>query len=791
MVDKVETAAVLGAGVMGTGIAAHLAGAGIRVHLLDIVPPDLKEAGPEAGKQRDRFARDALKKALAAKPAPFFDPDAARLITPGNLEDHLDRIRTCDLVIEAIVEDLGVKKALYERIAPFLPEHALLASNTSGLSIKEMSGVVPEGIATRFLVMHFFNPPRYMHLLEVIPSPTTSPAALARAVEIGEFLGKGVVYGKDTPNFIANRIGIHGLMLAMHGMKEANLTIEEVDKIAGPPMGRPRTGAFQLADLVGIDVIAHVAKNCYDNLPHDEARALFKLPEWVNDLIREKRFGRKTGAGFYKKQGSEILVLDLETGDYRPQKKVRFDSIAATKNIDDPGQRLKAFIAADDPAGRFAWKILAGSLVYSARRIGEIADDIVQIDRGMRWGFGWELGPFEAWDAIGVVESTERMKAEGLEVPTEITQMLETGRKSFYDGPLHERDFYAPETKRAVRVKLDPREINLAALKEQRTKVVAKNLGASLLDLDDGCLCLEVHTKMNTIDDDVVKMLRTAITEAEKNFEALVIGNQGEHFGAGANLMLIYMNAQQKQWTQIDAAVTALQKTLQSMRYARVPVVAAPFQYTFGGCAEIAMAADACQAWAETYMGLVEVGAGLIPAGGGCLRMVERWTGDVQDLEGVDILPFIGQGSLNIALAKVSTSAEEAKKQRYLSPTDGISLNHDRLLYEAKQRALGLARAGYRPPRPRIIKAAGLDVAKTIEMRVWGMREGGYASEHDALIAGKVLHILCGGTVAAGTMLTEQDYLDLEREAFISLCGEEKTQKRMESLLMTNKPLRN
>lgn len=769
MAERIESAAVLGAGLMGSGIAAHLASAGIKTYLLDIVPKE----GP-----RSKLAMSGIENAIKAKPAAFFDPEAARLITPGNFDDDLGQLAKVDLVIEAVVERMDIKKSLFGKVAQVLAPHAILASNTSGLSIEEMGRDLPEDLQQRLVVMHFFNPVRYMHLLEIISGPKTSAETVQRAARIGELLGKGIVYGKDTPNFVANRIGIYGLMQVIKTMQEDGYSIEEVDKIVGTPMGRPKSAAFQTADVVGIDTFLHVAKNCYDALPNDEERDVFKMPAWIEKMVAEGRLGRKSKAGFYKKVGDELQVIDYETGQYRPEKKVRIDSLGVAKNVDDVGQRLKGLINSDDRAGKFAWKVLSKSLIYTARRMGEIADDVVNIDRAMRWGFNWDLGPFEAWDAIGVPESVERMKKDGLDVPKWVTDMLARGKTSFY-GP-------------GERVKpIDTKHISLAALKADKKNIVKSNFGASLVDIGDGALCLEVHTKMNTVDADVIAMMREGVAEAEKNFECLVIGNEGEHFGAGANLLLIYMGAQQGEWGQIENSVREFQAAIQGLRYAKVPVVSAPFQYTFGGAAEIAMAAIACQAHAETYIGLVEVGVGLVPGGGGCLRMVERWTKDAMGVEGADLLPFVGQASLNIAMAKVATGAEEGKRMRYLRESDGISLNRDRLLFEAKARALGLARAGYLAPRPQVFKAAGLDAAKTIGMRVWGLVEGGYASEHDALIANKVAHIVCGGNVAAGAERTEQDYLDLEREAFLSLCGTEKSQARMQSILMSNKPLRN
>ncbi len=791
MSERFETAAVLGAGVMGAGIAAHLAGAGIKTHLMDIVPPKLSDAEKKDPRARNGLAEAGIAGALKMKPAAFYDPDAARLLVPGNFEDHLDRLRECDLVVEAVVERLDIKKSLFAKVAAAVGPKTVVASNTSGLSIAAIGEGLPEDVQRRLLVMHFFNPVRYMRLLELVSGPKTDPAVFARVARLGEDLGKGIVYGKDTPNFVANRIGVHAFMATIHAMLEDGLTIEEVDAIVGQPMGRPRTAAFGLGDLVGIDTFVHVANNCYDSLPNDEARDLFKMPPFVLELVKSGRTGRKAKAGFFKKVGNEIHVLDVKTLEYRPQPKVRFESTGAVRKIEDAGERLKALVNGSDKAAKFAWKVTASSLCYTANRLGEIADDVLNIDRAMRWGFNWDQGPFEAWDAIGVPESVERMTKEGFKVPRWVTEMVDKGQKSFYDGAPSARRYYDLATRKPAPIPQDPRQLSLAVLHDDPKRVIKDSFGASLVDLGDGCLCLEVHTKMNTIDDDVIKMLDVAVDEAETNHQALVIGNDGAHFGAGANIMMVLMAAKQKQWEQIDKIVAGLQQALQKVRYAKVPVVAAPFQFTFGGCAEIAMSCHACEAFAETYMGLVEAGVGVLPAGTGCTRQVERWTADVAKLDSVDLLPLIAEAFMNIATARVSTGGEEAKRYRYLARGDGITLNRDRLLFHAKQRALGMAKAGFRPPRPLVLRAAGYDVGRTLMSSAWGMAEGGFATAYDAHIANKVAHVLCGGNVAKNTELGEQHYLDLEREAFLSLCGEEKTQARIEHMLTTGKPLRN
>lgn len=787
MLNSIGTAAVIGSGVMGTAIAAQLAGAGIRTLLLDIVPSDVGPGATPA--ERNRLPREALARALKMKPAPFYSPGVAGLIEVGNLDDDLARAGGCDFVIEAIVENLEIKQQLFRRLAPHLAGHTLLASNTSGLSIANMSQALPDSVQQRFAVLHFFNPVRYMHLVEVSGGPRTTEQTLQKLSGLAQFLGKGVVYTRDTTNFVANRVGVHAMMYTMAAMGRHGLGVEAVDAIVAKPMARSAGAVFKTADMVGLDTLVHVANNCFDTLVDDEQRELFKVPEVVTRLVDNGQLGRKSGAGFYKKAKADVLVLDLASWQYQPKQKLRFESVGAVRNIEDPGARLKALVSAQDAAARFAWDVLAHSLLYAAARVGEIAEDVVSIDRAMRWGFNWELGPFEAWDAIGVQASVARMQEEGMPVPAWVQKLAEAGG-SFYAGDAAQPTYLDRETAKHRPVPQDPREIRLEALKSDPARIVKKNFGASLVDLGDGALCVEVHTKMNTIDADVIALLQEGIAEAEKNFEALVVANDGAHFGAGANLFMIFAAAQSKKWDQIESVINGLQQALQGLRHARVPVVAAPFQYTLGGGAELAMAADACQAHAETYMGLVEVGVGLIPAGGGCLRMLERYTRPLGSIEGADLLPAVGQASLNIAMAKVATSAEEAVSLRYLRPSDGISLSRPHLLRAAKQRALGMS-ADYRPPRPQRLKVAGRDAAATIGARIWAMVEGGYASEYDGHLAKQVAHVLCGGNALPGAELTEQAVLDLEREAFLSLCGQPLTLARIEHMLKRNKPLRN
>lgn len=787
MAVVVRTAGVIGAGVMGSAIAAHFAGAGVRVHLLDVVAGPTKDGNPQP---RDAVARSGLDKALKAKPAPFFSEDAARLVTVGNLEDDLGRLGECDLVIEAIVENLDVKQRLFHTIAPHLSATAVLASNTSGLSAAAMSASLPASLQSRFLVLHFFNPVRYMHLLEVVPAPKTDPDVLRRMVEFGEWLGKGIVHGKDTTNFVANRIGVYSMLVSVHEMLERRLPIEHVDAITGKALGRPSSATFGTADLVGIDTLIHVAKNCYDSLPNDAERDVFVVPAFVNQLAAAGALGRKSGAGFYKKVDKEIQVLDLETANYRAQNEAQYPSLGAASKARGAGARIAAVVSGNDEAAKFGWEVIARTLLYSASLVGEIADDIVNIDRAMRWGFNWDLGPFEVWDALGVRVTAERMAAENRPVPAWITRMLESGQERFYAGTALEPTYYDTGKAAPLALVRHPRQLTVTQAKAAHG-VVKENAGASLVDLGDGVLGVELHTKMNTIDSDVITLLNDAVDIGERDFRAIVVGNDAEHFSAGANLAMIVGAALGKQWGQIDEIIDGLQKALQKLKYSRVPVVSAPAAYTLGGGAELAMASAATQAHAETYMGLVEVGVGLLPAGCGCLRLLERFTAPVADIPTVDLLPLVAEASLNIAMAKTSTSAAEARGLRYLRPADGISLNRDFLLYEAKQRAIGLAESGYRAPVPGLLRAAGYDAAQTIGIRVWSMVQGKFASEHDALIAKKIAHVLCGGMVAEGSMVSEQHILDLEREAFLALCGEKKTHERVEHMLKTGKPLRN
>jgi 3-hydroxyacyl-CoA dehydrogenase len=779
MKNPFKKVAVLGAGVMGSGIAAHLAGAGIDVLLLDIVPPDGKGG-------RNAFAQGGKEKALKAKPAAFFTTRDADRVQIGNLEDDLARAAKCDLVIEVVKEDLKVKRDLFARLEPLLAPHTVVASNTSGLPIVQMMEGRSESMRKRFLVTHFFNPVRYMKLLEIIPGKDTDPKIAAEVAQFGdEVLGKGIVWGKDTPNFVANRIGVFAMMHLIKLALEGNYTVEEIDAVFGPPLGRPKSAVFRTADIVGLDTVVHVAQNCYESLKNDERREDFKVPDVIQKMVERGMLGDKTGGGFGKKTKDGILSLDLKTLEYRPQQKAKFPSVGATKGVGDSRERVKIVLKGDDRAAEIARKVSWATLAYASHRLGEIADDLVNIDRGMRWGFGWDLGPFESWDAIGVADSVQKMEAAGIAPASWVKEMLAAGRQSFYEGDT----YWDPKSKSAKKVPISPRNILLPSLKAQK-KVVFENDGASLYDLGENVACLEFHTKVNAIDADIVTMIHKSVDEVEKRFDGLVIANHdAQAFSAGANIFLVVMAAGQKNFQAIEDMTRQLQDGCMRLKFASVPVVTAPFGLTLGGGAEVAMHGVASRANAELYMGLVEAGVGLIPAGGGCKELLARRLTDIPD----DMDPFVWVKHvfMQIAMAKVSMSAEEARQMGMLNPADQVTLNRDYLIEDAKQTVLGLSRAGYTAPRRRTFRLPGESGYATLRSTLQMMKEAHQISEHDVKVGSKLAWVLCGGRTAPTVRVTEQHVLDLEREAFLSLCGEPKTQERMQYMLMNNKPLRN
>ena len=791
MNKPIRRTAVIGAGVMGSGIAAHFANAGLEVLLLDIVPPNLGDADKKDKAKRDAWAAGGLEKALKARPAAFFHKDNARLVKTGNVEDDLEKLKDCDLVIEAIIEKVEAKQALFEKLEKIVPEHCIVASNTSGLRISEMTKGRSASFKKHFLVLHFFNPVRYMKLLEIVSGPEADKDVVAHCVRFAEdTLGKGVVFGKDTPNFVGNRIGAHAMMATIHQMLEDGLSPEDVDNITGAPMAHPKSASFRTADLVGLDTFVHVADNCFNSLTEDEDRKVFEVPEYIRKMVEKKLLGDKTKGGFFKRGADkQIQTLDPKTLEYRA--KGGDDSIkAATKGlskVEDPRARVKQLVADQGKAGEFARKVLYKSLAYSARRIGEIADSVVAIDNAMKWGYNWELGPFEVWDALGFVETTDAMEKAGHKLPASIAKMKASGAKSFYtpDGKVFDLVKGEP-----VAIKQDARYATLGQLRKG-TSPVLKNDGAEAWDLGDGVLGLTFKTKANSIDPDVIAMIGMAVEKAETDFRGLVIANEGEHFCVGANLLLVVMSAGQGQFDQIGQMVKGYQYATQRMKYARVPVIAAPYGMTLGGGLELCMGSDGVQAAAETYSGLVEVGVGLIPGGAGTLNMLWRALEGIPEGTNVSTYEFVTQTFKNIALVKIATSAEEAKALGYFRHGDGVSFDRARQITDAKARVIGLADSNYHPPIPRAYRLPGESGIATLGMMVDTLVAGGYASEHDAKIARKLAVVLCGGVGGAAREVTEDEILDLEREAFLSLCGEPKSQERMQFMLMNNKPLRN
>ncbi len=766
---------------MGSGIAAHCANAGIPVLLLDIVPPKATDTSKAA---RDAFATGALAKTLKARPAAFMHARNAILVSTGNLEDDLARTADCDLVIEAVIERLDIKQALFAKLETIAP-NAIIASNTSGLRIADMLVGRSEQFKKQFVVTHFFNPPRYMKLLELVAGPETTDEVKATCETFGkEILGKGIVWAKDTPNFIGNRIGLQSMMTTIHLMLERGLSPEDVDAITGIPMAHPKSATFRTADVVGLDTVGHVAANCYTSLTSDEERETFKTPAYITRLIDKGVLGDKTKGGFYKKVGNDIQTLDPATGEYRP--KAGNPEIAkATKalaKITDPRERVKQLVATPGPAGEFAWTVISRSLAYAARRIPEITESIEAIDNGMKWGYGWDLGPFETWDALGVPETLARMKKDGLALPAWADKV-----KHFYD----ETDKVFDPTHGEMRPRvIDPREVTFNKLYKGTAPVLA-NRGAECWDVGDGVLALTFKTDFNSIDENVIGMIHQAVDRAERDFRALIIWNHGDNFCVGANLFAVVGAAMQKQWDQLRKMIRDYQYGTQRLKYSTIPVVAAPYAGTMGGGLELCMGSDAVQAAAETYSGLVEVGVGLIPGGAGTMNMLWRGLESVPEGVDADVYGFVTQTFKNIALAKVALSAEEGKAFGFFRPTDGVSFDRSRQLHETKQRALGLASAGYHPPIPRAYKLPGESGIATLLMMVNTLVAGGYASEHDAKIAMKLANVLCGGPAGNTHAVTEDEILELEREAFLSLCGEPMSQARMQYFLQNKKPLRN
>ncbi len=810
----IHKVAVLGAGTMGARIAAHFANAGVPSLLLDMVPTNVP---PDAdGPARNKIAAAGLDGARKSKPAAFFEPSLSRLVTVGNFDDDLKKLADVDWVIEAIVENLDIKRSLLRKVEVIRKPGTIITTNTSGLPVAKIAEGFSDDFRSSWFGTHFFNPPRYMRLLELIPTPEADPALIDAVTHFCDAqLGKGVVRAKDTPNFIGNRIGTFSVLNVIRLMQEMDLSIEEVDALTGQAVGWPRSATFRTIDLVGLDVLNHVVTNMLQNV-RDE-RSELQIPAFFRQMVERKLLGDKTKGGFYKKAKStgkedERLAIDWKTLEYHPRQKPKFAALDMAKNIDDPGARLRMLLGTDnagapqkpDKATTFIWNALADLWTYSANRIPEISDSVVQIDQAMRLGFAWELGPFELWDAAGVEPTVARMKKEGRPVAANVEKLLSSGNKSWYADdsktPSGRKYFdLATANWQPVTVPEGVWSVTVAK-KTNSNSVVKKNSGASLIDLGDGVGCIEFHSKMNSLGADIVSLILQTLKPGGPgdNFDAFVITNDAQNFSVGANLMLLLMSVQEEEWDDVDLAIRQFQGMTQAIRFSPKPVVSAPFGMALGGGCEISLHAAARQPHAELYMGLVEVGVGLLPGGGGCKEMLLRAVDSAASIrpdgrgESVELMEAMKKIFEIIATGKVSTSAEEARGMGFVSTSDRITMNRERVLSDAKARALELARAGYEPPIMRIdIPAPGENILAALKMGVYLMRQGGFISDHEQKLGTKIAEVLCGGNVTPGTPVSEQYLLDLEREAFKSLCGEKKTQERIQFTLKTGKTLRN
>jgi 3-hydroxyacyl-CoA dehydrogenase len=805
---EIKKAAVLGAGVMGAGIAAHLTNAGIECYLLDIIPFELTEDDKKKGLTekspawRNRFAANGLAGVTKSKPASFYSKANASMITIGNFEDDLKLLADCDWVCEVVVENLKIKQELFAKVEKIVKPTCIVSTNTSGLPIKDISAKFGANLKKHFLGTHFFNPPRYMKLMEIIPGADTDKAVVDYMVKFSEeVLGKGVVVCKDVPNFVGNRVGVYDLCNAGRVMIEKGMSIEEVDAIVGKAVGRPGTAIFGTIDLVGLDIGTHVAQNLYDAVPDDECRETFAPTEFAKKMIANKWLGNKTKGGYYKKvkdeNGKNVkYAINWKTMEYAVAQKPKFASISEAKKWADSGVAVSMKIAfnGQDAAGEYLREYLCNNFIYAANRIPEICDTIVEIDNAMKWGYNQQLGPFESWDAVGVKEAVEVMKKLGKKVPAKIEEMLKKKCTSFYKvDSKGVKSYYDFKKKGYVKIEANPKIILLPELKE-RKKVVKENPAATLVDIGDGVACLEFHTKMNSVNGDMIQMISDSCDIVNKDFLGMVVANHDQRmFSAGADIFAVICAISEKQWDNLEKMVAGLQNANMKMKYLPKPVVTAPAGMALGGGCEIAMHGDYCLANGETYIGLVEVGVGVIPAGGGCkelaLRMTEGIPAGVVE-SGLNMQYHYGKAFENIATAKVATSAQEAQEFGFIRKGSTINMSRDMQIYEAKQIVLGMSKF-YKPPKPALIPVMGENLRGLAGAIIMNMKAGKYASEYDAHIAMKIAHVLGGGVCHEGTFVTEQEILDLEREAFMSLCGEQKTQDRISAMLSTGKPLRN
>jgi 3-hydroxyacyl-CoA dehydrogenase len=794
----IQKAVVVGAGTMGAALAAHLANAGIPVTLLDILPKDAP-AGDKAA--RNKIVNAGLDAAKKSRPASFASSDQFALVQAGNLEDDFGVVAEADFILEVIVENLKIKQGLMARIDEVRNPTSIVATNTSGIPVKDIAEGRSESFRQHFLGMHFFNPPRYLKLLEVIPTADTLPEVIEFVRHFGEYrLGKGTVLCKDTPNFIGNRVAFGTGAFALDYILKNGYTVDEVDAITGPLMGRPRTATFRLIDLVGIDVWEHVGKNLTPAIPHDKYAMPYLTAEAPNQLIatmvERGWLGNKTKVGFYKQvkgEGGEkeFWSLDLKTLEHTPSEKPRFDSIGKAKDIEDLGERLKALLAESDKAAELVKALTYQGFQYASVLLPEVADTGKPIDDAITWGFGHAAGPFETWDMLGVKEVVEQMKAAGYAPAAWVEDMLKAGNKTFYQYSGKSKvGVYDVTHKKYTKIERTPGLVLLSELKASK-KVVSENAGASLYDIGDGVGLVEFHTKMNALDDDIFEVVTGALDRTETDFDGLVIGNEADNFSAGANLFMVVVAAQQAMWDTLDQAVFKLQNLNMRMRYSSKPIVVAPAGMALGGGCEVTMHASRVVASLETYIGLVELGAGVIPAGGGTKEIMRRVINPPMKTPDAEVLPFLQRAFLQIGQAKVATSAEEARQMGILGGCDRVVMNREHLLAEAKKEVLHLVASSYHPPAPEKIYAAGRDMLGALQVGAWSFEAGGYISEYDLQIAQKLAYVMSGGGLTKPAWVSEQYILDLEREAFLSLCGEEKTQARMWSLLNTGKPLRN
>jgi 3-hydroxyacyl-CoA dehydrogenase len=801
MKRSINKVAVLGSGIMGSRIACHFANIGVEVLLLDIAPKDLSPEEQAKGLTLDnpavknRIVNTALQTAVKTNPSPVYTKKALNKIKTGNFDDDMSKIAGYDWVIEVVVENLDIKKKVFEQVEQFRKPGTLITSNTSGIPIHLMAEGRSEDFKSHFCGTHFFNPPRYLKLLEVIPTPHTQPEIVDFLMHYGDkFLGKTTVLCKDTPAFIANRVGVYSIMALLHLVEKLDLTVEEVDKFTGPALGRPKSATFRTSDVVGLDTMIKVAKGLYDNCPEDKAHDLFKLPAYVQKMEENKWLGDKTKQGFYKKTKSadgktEILALDLKTLEYKPQQKVKSATLEMTKPIENLRERMKVFAKGNDKAGELFRHSSFGLFEYVSDRIPEISDELYRIDDAMRAGFGWELGPFELWDAVGIKEAIEGMEQYGNKAAAWVHEMLDAGNTSFYKVENGVKKYYDIPSKSYKALPGTDEFIILDNLRENQT--LWKNSGVSIIDLGDGILNVEFHTKMNTIGGDVISGINKAIDMAEKDYRGLVIGNDGANFSAGANVGMIFMMAVEQEWDELNMAIRMFQNTSMRIRYSSIPVVVAPHNLTLGGGCEFSLHADHVQLSAETYMGLVEFGVGVIPGGGGTKEFALRASDEYKDDQIVQ--NALKDRFLTIGMAKVSTSGYEAYELGYLQKDKfSISMNRNRLLADAKAKAIELADAGYTKPVQRNdIKVLGKQGLGIVYAGANSMYAGHFISEHDKKISEKLGYVMCGGDLSSPTEVTEQYLLDLEREAFLSLAGERKSLERIQSIITKGKPLRN